>query len=68
MIDFEQKKAGGGAINVLVVEPGLLPYKKEIYDPQDMRKLIGTHEYRGKILEFKKDVAVIYNEDGIDES
>lgn len=67
MNDYEQEKAGGKTINVLVVEPGLLPYKKEICDSQDMRKLIGTHGYRGKIYEFKKNVAVVYNEYGKDE-
>lgn len=67
MNDYEQRKAGGKTINVLVVEPGLLPYKKEICDAGDMRKLIGTHGYGGKIYEFKKNIAVVYNESGRDE-
>lgn len=67
MIDYEQEKADGEAINVLVIEPGLLPYKKEICDAGDMRRLIGTQGYCGKIYEFKKNVAVVYNGDGRDE-
>lgn len=50
-------------MNVLVVEPGYLPYEKEINGLPDMQKTVGGNIQA--IYPFKDEVAVVCNEDGI---
>ena len=50
-------------MNVLVVEPGFLPYEKEIDGLKDMQKLVGG--YIQAIYPFQENVALVCNEDGI---
>ena len=46
-------------MNVLVVEPGFLPYEKEIDGLPDMNKIVGGPIEA--IYPFKENVAVVYN-------
>ncbi len=50
-------------MNVLVVEPGFLPYEKEINGLHDMQKLVGGHIQA--IYPFKEAVALVCNESGV---
>ena len=50
-------------INVLVVEPGFLPYEKEINGLRDMQELVGGSIQA--IYPFKETVALVCNEEGI---
>ena len=50
-------------MNVLVVEPGFLPYEKEISGLSDMQKIVGG--YIQAIYPFKEPVALVCNEEGI---
>lgn len=50
-------------MNVLVVEPGFLPYEKEIDGLPDMQEIVGGNIQA--IYPFKDDVAVVCNEEGI---
>lgn len=49
-------------MNVLVVEPGFLPYEKEINGLPDMREIVGGPI--DAIYPFKENVAVVYNAQG----
>ena len=49
-------------MNVLVVEPGFLPYEKEVDDLHDMQKLVGGHIQA--IYPFQETVALVCNESG----
>lgn len=51
-------------MNVLVVEPGFLPYEKEIDGLPDMNKIVGGPI--GAIYPFKENVAVVYNANSAD--
>lgn len=48
-------------MNVLVVEPGYLPYEKEIDDLPDMKKLVGGPIQA--IYPFREPVALVCNEE-----
>lgn len=50
-------------MNVLVVEPGYLPYEKEIDGLRDMQELVGGSIQA--IYPFKETVALVCNEEGI---
>lgn len=51
-------------MNVLVVEPGYLPYEKEVRDElSDLQAIVGG--YIQAIYPFKDNVALVCNEDGI---
>ena len=50
-------------MNVLVVEPGFLPYEKEINGLRDMQKLVGGHIQA--IYPFKEAVALVCNESAV---
>lgn len=50
-------------MNVLVVEPGFLPYEKEINGLSDMQKIVGG--YIQAIYPFKEPVALVCNEEGV---
>lgn len=50
-------------MNVLVVEPGLLPYEKELKGLRDMQELVGG--YIQAIYPFKDAVALVCNESGM---
>lgn len=50
-------------MNVLVVEPGFLPYEKEINGLSDMQKLVGGPIQA--IYPFQEEVALVCNENGI---
>lgn len=50
-------------MNVLVVEPGLLPYEKELKGLHDMQELVGG--YIQAIYPFKDEVALVCNESGM---
>ena len=53
-------------MNVLVVEPGILPYEKEVKDElKDLQAIVGGHIQA--IYPFKDNVALVCNEDGIGE-
>lgn len=52
-------------MNVLVVEPGFLPYEKEINGLRDMQKTVGGPIQA--IYPFKEDVALVCNEEGINQ-
>lgn len=52
-------------MNVLVVEPGFLPYEKEINGLRDMKKIVGGPIQA--IYPFKEDVALVCNEEGINQ-
>ena len=53
-------------MNVLVVEPGVLPYEKEVRDElEDLQAIVGGHIQA--IYPFKDYVALVCNEDGIGE-
>lgn len=56
-------KIGGATINVLLVEPGVLPYEKEINDLSAMRKTVGGRIQA--IYPSKDNVAVVCNEEGL---
>ena len=56
-------KIGGTGMNVLVVEPGFLPYEKEINGLRDMQELVGGSIQA--IYPFKETVALVCNEEGI---
>lgn len=47
-------------MNVLVVEPGILPYEKEINGLSDMQRIVGG--YIQAIYPFREPVAVVCNE------
>lgn len=49
-------------MNVLVVEPGFLPYEKEINGLSDMQRLVGGHIQA--IYPFQETVALVCNESG----
>ena len=51
-------------MNVLVVEPGYLPYEKEVQDElKDLQAIVGGHIQA--IYPFEDHVALVCNEDGI---
>lgn len=51
-------------MNVLVVEPRMLPYEKEVKDElKDLQAIVGGHIQA--IYPFKDNVALVCNEDGI---
>ena len=50
-------------MNVLVVEPGYLPYEKEINGLSEMQELVGGHIQA--IYPFQETVALVCNENGI---
>lgn len=50
-------------MNVLVVEPGIRPYEKEINGLRDMQKLVGGHIQA--IYPFQDNAALVCNEEGI---
>jgi len=50
-------------MNVLVVEPGILPYEKEINDLPAMQETVGGRIQA--IYPFKDNVAVVCNEEGL---
>ena len=51
-------------MNVLVVEPGYLPYEKEVQDElKELQAIVGGHIQA--IYPFEDHVAVVCNEDGI---
>ena len=50
-------------MNVLVVEPGFLPYVQEIDGLHEMQKLVGGHIQA--IYPFQETVALVCNENGI---
>ena len=53
-------------MNVLVVEPGVLPYEKEVKDElKDLQAIVGGHIQA--IYPFQDYVALVCNEDGIGE-
>lgn len=52
-------------MNVLVVEPGYLPYEKEINGLSEMQELVGGHIQA--IYPFQETVALVCNENGISE-
>ena len=52
-------------MNVLVVEPGFLPYEKEIKGLPDMKKIVGGSIEA--IYPFKENVAVVCNANGKNE-
>lgn len=50
-------------MNVLVVEPDIYPYEKEINGLRDMQEIVGGHIQA--IYPFREEVALVCNEDGI---
>lgn len=52
-------------MNVLVVEPGFLPYEKEVNGLSDMQNLVGGHIQA--IYPFQETVALVCNESGLNE-
>ena len=50
-------------MNVLIVEPGLLPYEKEINGLSEMQAVVGG--YIQAIYPYKEEVAIVCNEEGI---
>ena len=50
-------------MNVLVVEPGFLPYEKEINGLDEMQKTVGG--LIQAIYPFQEEVALVCNENGI---
>lgn len=50
-------------MNVLVVEPGLLPYEKEVNGLHDMQKLVGGHIQA--IYPFQDNAALVCNDEGL---
>lgn len=50
-------------MNVLVVEPGFLPYEKEVDSLRDMQELVGGHIQA--IYPFQESVALVCNESGL---
>ena len=50
-------------MNVLVVEPGMLPYEKEVNGLEEMQAVVGG--YIQAIYPFEEQVAVVCNEEGL---
>lgn len=50
-------------MNVLVVEPGYLPYEKEINGLEEMQATVGS--YIQAIYPYEEPVAIVCNEEGI---
>ena len=50
-------------MNVLVVEPGYLPYEKEINGLEEMQQTVGG--YIQAIYPYEESVAIVCNEEGI---
>ena len=50
-------------MNVLVVEPGFLPYEKEINGLEEMQKTVGG--LIQAIYPFQEEVGLVCNENGI---
>ncbi len=50
-------------MNVLVVEPGYLPYEKEIHGLEQMQAVVGG--YIQAIYPYQEEVAIVCNEEGL---
>ena len=50
-------------MNVLVVEPGMMPYEKEINDLEEMQAVVGG--YIEAIYPYEDMVAIVCNEEGL---
>ena len=50
-------------MHVLVVEPGYLPYEKEIYGLEQMQAVVGG--YIQAIYPYHEEVAIVCNEEGL---
>ena len=50
-------------MNVLVVEPGYLPYEKEINGLEEMQAVVGS--WIEAIYPYEEEVAIVCNEEGL---
>lgn len=58
-----QTKKGARKVNVLVVEPGIVPYEKEINGLQEMQAVVGG--LIQAIYPYQEPVALVANDEGI---